>query len=532
MGRRTVGECLDEVVELGLDLLVGETELVEDGPLHLGGVDTLGSGTELIAVQAEVEARSSALGIVDVAQGQDERVVERVVLAGDGVDLEQGVLVHPEEHELVVRDHVEVLCNLLPEESSALVGGLPGSCDEEHEVALLGAEGLLDVLEDLGGEVLGDVAGEDTVLAPHPGESSESYLLGVLDVPVDLVPADLSVLLLDADSGDDSSLGEDALEDLVGDVLHDVGELDPLESIPHVGLVGSEPLHGVAVADVGEGGLEVGAVEALPDVGDHALDEVLDVLAVDEGHLEVQLGELGLPVLTGVLVAEAPGDLVVPVHASDHEHLFELLGGLGQGVEGSGVDTGGDDVVPGSLGGGPSEHGGLDLQESLALQVDPGEVDELAPELHAPDHLGPPEVEVPVLHTGVLVGEDSFLLVSDFEGRELGFGEELGLGDEDLDLSGGVALDGGTLDPLPDGSLDEDAGLAGEGVHDALDLLPVGAGREVLGVEDHLGDSVPVRQIDECDSSVVPRKPYPAFKTDLFSDIGGPEFSASVSSSH
>ena len=110
----------------------------------------------------------------------------------------------------------------------------------------------------------------------------------------DLVPGDV---LLQVHSGDDASLGDDVLEDLVGSVPHDVGQLDVLKTVPHVGLVGSEPLHGVAVGDVGERGLQLLVVEALPDVGHHALDHVLDILHVHERHLHVQLGELGLPVL-------------------------------------------------------------------------------------------------------------------------------------------------------------------------------------------------------------------------------------------
>ena len=136
-------------------------------------------------------------------------MVERVVLAGDGIDLEHGALVHPEELEDVLRDESEVLRDLLPEESAALVGGLPGSCNEEQQIALLRAHPLLDGVEDLGCEVLHDVAVQLAVLAPHPCEASEADLLGVGDVAVHLVPADAAVGdgVLDVHSGDDAVLG-------------------------------------------------------------------------------------------------------------------------------------------------------------------------------------------------------------------------------------------------------------------------------------------------------------------------------------
>ena len=54
---------------------------------------------------------------------------------------------------------------------------------------------------------------------------------------------------------------------------------------------------------------------------------------LDEGGLDVDLGELGLAVGAEVLVAEAAGDLEVVLDAGDHEQLLVLLRRLGQGVE-------------------------------------------------------------------------------------------------------------------------------------------------------------------------------------------------------
>ena len=54
---------------------------------------------------------------------------------------------------------------------------------------------------------------------------------------------------------------------------------------------------------------------------------------VDERHLDVDLGELGLAVGAQVLVAEAARDLVVALDAADHEQLLEELRRLRQRVE-------------------------------------------------------------------------------------------------------------------------------------------------------------------------------------------------------
>ena len=60
---------------------------------------------------------------------------------------------------------------------------------------------------------------------------------------------------------------------------------------------------------------------------------VLDVVLGDERRLDVELGELELPVGAQVLVAQAPGDLEVAVHARHHEQLLGDLRALGQHVE-------------------------------------------------------------------------------------------------------------------------------------------------------------------------------------------------------
>jgi hypothetical protein len=57
------------------------------------------------------------------------------------------------------------------------------------------------------------------------------------------------------------------------------------------------------------------------------------VVGVGEAHLGVELHELELAVGAQILVAQAARDLVVAVHAADHEQLLEQLRALGQRVE-------------------------------------------------------------------------------------------------------------------------------------------------------------------------------------------------------
>ena len=85
-------------------------------------------------------------------------------------------------------------------------------------------------------------------------------------------------------------------------------------------------------------------------MAEEPLDHREDVVALDEGHLDVDLGEFRLPVAAGVLVAVAAGDLEVLVEARNHEDLLVELGALGQGIELAGVEAAGDEVVAGAFG--------------------------------------------------------------------------------------------------------------------------------------------------------------------------------------
>lgn len=159
-------------------------------------------------------------------------------------------------------------------------------------------------------------------------------------------------------------------------------------------------------------------------------------------------------------------------------------------------------------------------------------MDELAPEDHGLDHVSPPEVQVPVLHPDVLVGQDPLLLIAQLERGQGGLVQELGVGDQHLDLAGGVPGILCALDPFPDDTVYLHAGFAGERLHDGIQLRGVSARGEVLGVEDDLSDPVSVREVDESDSAVVPGEPYPSLEANLLPEVRGPQLTAGVCSSH
>jgi len=130
---------------------------------------------------------------------------------------------------------------------------------------------------------------------------------------------------------------------------------------------------------------------------------------VNEGHLDVHLGELRLPVGAEIFVPEAADNLIVAVEARDHEELLEKLGRLGEGVELTRVDTAGDQVVPRPLGSAPSEKGGLHLQKIHVVQVLADYLGRPVTQQEVPKKDRPAEVEIPVTQAEALAGVGAIL---------------------------------------------------------------------------------------------------------------------------
>ena len=277
-----------------------------------------------------------------------------------------------------------------------------------------------------------------------------------------------------------------------------------------VGLVGAEPLHGVLPGHAGDvaGAL---AGDRLHGGADGLGDRLLDVLLRAEAHLGVELHELELPVGAEVLVTEAPGDLVVAVETADHAELLEQLRALGQGVEGARLQSGGHHEVPGPLGRGRHEHGGLDLEELLSLH---GRADGAV-------HLGPgaqvrlqalaTQVEVAVAEPHVLVDLDT---VVELERRRVGLREHLDLAVGELDLARGEVRVHRALGARGD--------RAGDPQH------PLGP--HVDAAVDHaLHDAAAVAEVDEGELlAVLASAVHPPADRDAPSDVGGPEAAAQV----
>ena len=294
-----------------------------------------------------------------------------------------------------------------------------------------------------------------------------------------------------------------------------------LHAEPQVGVVHAEARHRLLV---GEDGEAIVAQLQAEDLGPQRLDEALgdldDGLARGEAHLEVDLGELGLPVGAEVLVAEALDDLEVAVEAGDHQELLEDLRALGEGVPLAGVDPAGDEVVAGALGRRAVEHRGLDLDEAEAVEELARSQGDLVADEQVALQRRAPQIEVAVRQPHLLAGLER--LVADGERQGLRAREDADAGGKHLDLAGLHVRVGQPLAAEADGALDlQDVlqpGLLGDG-HD------VGIG--VL-VDCDLHGAVAVAQDEEDDLPLVAVEVDPALQGDRLAGVRGPQLPARV----
>src|SRR5581483_3421121 len=258
-----------------------------------------------------------------------------------------------------------------------------------------------------------------------------------------------------------------AAEDLEGagpEFLREIGEL---HAEAEVGLVDTETIERLVEGEPAERRGNVHVKRRLPDAFQQAFDQSVNVLAFDERHLDVHLGELELAIGALVFVAIAAGELEIFFHAADHEDLLELLRGLRQRVEFARLATAGDEELAG---------GGGDL----------------AAQAEVAGHLGTAQVKIAVLQAQFLVHLGGDLRIVHGERQDFGHVVDFKRGDGDFDFTGGNL---GIV-----GAFGAAAHLAGDADH-AFAAQGGGAVEEVLGhvggVKDRLRAAFAVADVDE-----------------------------------
>ncbi len=241
----------------------------------------------------------------------------------------------------------------------------------------------------------------------------------------------------------------------VGEVLR---AFDELQAEPQVGLVGAEPPHRVGVVDPRDRQRQVVADER-PQRREHLLGHRDHVVGVDEAHLHVELGELGLAVGAEVLVAVAARDLVVALHARHHQQLLEQLRALRQRVERARLQPRGHQEVACSLWGRTGQRRGLDLDEVVLGQHAAGGGVHLGAQPDCVAGAFAAQVEVAVLEPGFLACG-----LVELERQRRALAEHRQRRCVDLDVAGGDVGVGVALGAGLDDAVDGDAELGAQPV--------------------------------------------------------------------
>ena len=268
----------------------------------------------------------------------------------------------------------------------------------------------------------------------------------------------------------------------------DVGDVDKLEPVTGVRLIAAPSVHRLGVRNAAELVLELYPEAVLPQLFDKPFGNRHHVLGIlDIGHLHVDLRKLGLTVGAQILVAEAARNLIVPVHAGNHQQLLVQLRRLRQCVKFAVVDAAGHEIVARALGRRLAQKRRLYLEEAVVAHVVAHGARNFV--AHHEDVLKrlAAKVEIAVFEPQSLARLD---VVRNHERRGLRLGQYLDVVGENLDLTGRDAL------------VDVRASAA----HDARtadDILASDRSRLVehaavaAVVESDLDDARPVAHVDE-----------------------------------
>ena len=247
------------------------------------------------------------------------------------------------------------------------------------------------------------------------------------------------------------------------------------------------------------------------------------IVRLDEGHLDVQLGQLVDPIRARVLVSEAPRDLHVLVDAPDHQDLLQLLRRLRQRPDLSREVPRRHDEVARTCRIGADHHRRLDLPEAALDEEVPHEVGHLVSQPHELSRSFPPQVDVAVLPAEGLL--DLGVLVH-IEGRRLRLIEDRDRVRDDLDLSGRELRVLRALGPRSHGPAHLEHPLAARIAEGRM------RGSIVLRVRHDLRDPVAVAEVDEDDLAELAPAVHPAAERHLVPRVGRAELATGVSPQH
>ena len=329
MRRRSVAERLEQEPETPLCLLGVDPEQREHPLLQFPLVNPDRAAPDLIAVEHDIvgaRANRARITLQTVQVGharRRERMMGRVPAPLVAVPVDQGKIVHPQELVGTLAHVAEAPADFFPQRAERGRRGRRRAGHQEAHPALLDAQPVGERLDLRRSQRFLDQERRHAVLALDPKDALGAVAAGDVRVLVDLPPARPGGPRY-VNATHDSAGADRRLKGAELRFPQTVRHVRDLEVDPQVGTVRAVARHRVVVREARVRGRRRDPGER-KHTREQALDEAVDILLVHEGHLHVDLRELGLTVGSQVLVAEAARELDVALQAADHQDLLEQL---------------------------------------------------------------------------------------------------------------------------------------------------------------------------------------------------------------
>ena len=529
MRRGPVAQRFQQEAEAFFGLLLVDAQHAEHPLLKLGVVDTDGTpagfGTvdDQIVGQRPAAARVAFQVLHVLGPRSGKRVVFGLPAAQLLVPFEHGELHHPGEVHPALGHQFELLGHAAAQSGQGAAGQFVLVGHQQQQVAGFGFQGLGDPLLQRFVEVFGNGRVE---LAPffhaEPGQPFGSEVLldeqgQLVDPLAGIVPGALG----DADPAHAPARfhrlakhPELALGGQVADVVN-------LQPVTQIGSVVAVAAHRLVVSDARQRQRHFQVQQLSGQASHQRVDDRQHVVHLHERHLQVQLGELRLPVRPQVFVAEAPGHLHVAVIAGNHQNLLVKLRRLRQRVELARMHAAGHQVVAGPLGRAAAQHRGFDFQKAQLVEVVAHQLGHPVPQLEHLLHAGAAQVQVAMAQAHLLAGQVLVLLGRRDRRRQAAVEQLQGRGPQFHLARGQFRVFGSRRPP---------GHLAGDSNH-VLGPQPLGRLQQFLalfGADHHLGFAVAIPKVEEHRAPVIAQRIHPAAERALGAHVLFGQFAAGV----
>ena len=331
-----------------------------------------------------------------------------------------------------------------------------------------------------------------------------------------LLPSVQGTARLRSTAGHDNSTHVRSLENAESGVLEVLGQLSQLQTKTQVRLVRTVLLHRILVGHAlnRAGNLHINQV---PHGLNDALAQLNDVFLINERRLNVQLSELRLTVRTEILITVATSNLVVLLNTAHLQQLLEQLRGLRQSVPRTRSQTSRHQEVTRTLRGGTGQGRGLNLNVAILSQQVACRTVRVRTQAHDASRLRAAKIQVAVAQARLLTHLN---VLVNLERQRSGSVQHLNGGHLNLNLAGRQVRVLITLRAL--------SHQTGYTQH----ILVAQVLKISLIVENTLGDTLTVTQVNESDTTVVAAASHPTGQGNSLSNICGGQLAVGVSAKH